>query len=356
VGALQRAFCGGWWDESAAIFWCVGGWPGGHRTLRFAVQDDEPAPREPDLVLDNYGGAIAFSPDSKVLAVARGPVGDVEGICFLDAETGKRLPDFEQTTEIGKEGEPSDVLAYSADGKYLAAGGENYVALWDAKSGRRLKNVEPMADREWGAVTALAFTPDSKYVFAGVGFWPLEPRGNADELKGLEPYSSVAFSSDGKHFATRFNGTISLWDLQTRRKLREFGAPALTGGLLEFSPNGRFIASCLVRVDSRPYFLWNVETGEPKYVPFERFPFFDLSPDGFLATAEVPGGVALVRISDGSTAYQLIKQSEVPRKGRKKAANHNVVTEIQFSPNQTIVALSRRLGIRLWKEKNGFKA
>ncbi len=105
--------------------------------LVVAVQDDEPTPREPDLMLDRYGGAIAFSPDSKVLAVSRGPVGDVEGICFLDAETGKRLPDFERSTDVGTtagHGRPV-VIAFSPDGTYFAAGGQGYVGLWDAKTG-----------------------------------------------------------------------------------------------------------------------------------------------------------------------------------------------------------------------------
>ena len=62
-------------------------------------------PREPDLQIDTkYKGVIAFSPDSKVLAVGHGPVGEKEGICFLDPENGKRLPDFEWTTDRGQWG------------------------------------------------------------------------------------------------------------------------------------------------------------------------------------------------------------------------------------------------------------
>ncbi len=323
--------------------------------LVVAVQDDGPTPREPDLVLDRYGGAIAISPDSKVLAVARGPVGDVEGICFLDAESGKCLPDFEQTTEIGKEGEPSDVIAYSANGRYFAAGADGFMALWDARNGRRLADLGPIPDRPSGRVSALAFTHDSKYLFGLGGFWPLEPAGDVQELEGLAHCESVAFSIDGERCATRFKGVISLWDMQTRRKLMDFGRTRPTSGVLEFTPDGRLIASSMVPIDGRPYFLWDTETGKPKYVPFEHLPSFDLSPDGSLIIGVIPGGAALLRIEDGRAAYKLVKQSEIPKKGRKRAADHNGVVGIQFSPNQTMVAHSRRLGLKIWKEKTGFK-
>ena len=40
--------------------------------------------REPDLVIKRHRGRLAFSPDSKVLAVANGPIGEAEGFCLID--------------------------------------------------------------------------------------------------------------------------------------------------------------------------------------------------------------------------------------------------------------------------------
>ncbi len=169
-------------------------------------------------------------------------------------------------------------------------------------------------------MTALAFANDSKYLFAGLGFWPLTQPGTVENLKGLENYEAVAFSPDGNYFATRFEGIITLWDYKGRRKEREFGHKSVTNELLEFSPDGLHIVSGLVHIDRRPYFIWNIKTGEPKYVPIEHFPSFDLSPDGTLVTAGVPGGIVLLRAADGRIAYTLVRQSDVPVKGKKEVA------------------------------------
>ncbi len=314
-------------------------------------EEDGLKPREPDLVIERHGGVIAFSPDSKVLAVASGPIGDSYGVCFLDTNTGKRLPDFEQTTDVETrigDGRPQ-VLAFSKDGKHFAAGGEGYVALWDAKNGRRLKNLEPMADREWGTVVALDFTPDSKYLFAGVGFWPLEPLGAVEKLEELKNYEAVAFSPDEQYFITRFQGLFELWEYSSRRRIRQFGVQQPTGGFLEFFPDSKRIVSGLMRIQDRPHYVWNVSSGETEFITFSHHPAFDLSPDGSLLTAVVRDGVALLRVTDGSVALTLNEQSR-RRKGE------NPVTGIKFSSDKALVAHARSSGIRTWKEKNGFKA
>jgi WD40 repeat protein len=319
--------------------------------LLVADQVDELKPRDPDLVIDRHGGATAFSPDSKVLAVANGPIGDGQGICFLDADTGKRLPDFERTTDVKTRighGRPR-VLGFSPNGKYFAAGAEGYVALWDAKNGRRLKNLEPLATREWGTVVTLAFAPDSKYLFAGAGLWPLEPLDEMEELKELPQYEALAFSQDGHYFATRLEGIITLWDYAQRSKVKEFGTEQPTGGPLKFSSDNKRIFSRRVLIDDRPHHVWNVETGAPEYIDFQYSPafYFDISPDGSLLTGIGPGFVALLNATQGRAKFILLTTRDRYR--------DNPNTGTGFSLDQRIVASSRVHGVHLWKEDNGFK-
>jgi WD40 repeat protein len=312
------------------------------------------APREPDIVVKKHSGCMAFSPDSKRLAVANGSVGDKEGICFLDPTTGKRLPDFERTTDISTRlgrGWPA-VLAFSVDGEYFAAGGEGYIALWDATSGKRLDNLElPSANLRaaFGTVTVLAFSPDSQYVFAGRRFWPIRQGGQVREVEGLDATDGIAFSPDGKQFATRREGIITLWSYPKLHKQKTFGVRDPSAGPLLYIPNGTMLISEQVYIDQKPYFAWNIETGAPRYIPFEYKPGFymDLSPDGTLIGAATNRGIVTMSVDTGRATYILQVASGLQDEG---------IFDVKFAPNQQILVCSQPSGIRIWKENNGFKS
>src|SRR5262249_20036240 len=78
-------------------------------------------------------GPIAFSPDSKTLALS------AAGIEFREVATGKLVGRIKQTVAIG-------ALAYSPDGKTIASGGgrrgpvpgDTTIYLWDAATGKLL--------------------------------------------------------------------------------------------------------------------------------------------------------------------------------------------------------------------------
>ncbi len=311
--------------------------------------------REPDLILEDYGGAIAFSPDSKTLAIAKGPAGDSDRICFLDAENWKRLPDFERTTDVKVTrgyGRPR-VLAFSSDGKYFAAGGQGYVALWDVRSGRRLENLDPSPNKPWGTVTILSFARDSKSIFALGRFWNLQD-DSATLVNGLDGPDGFAFSPDGKKFATREAGMITIWSHERLKKENTFGYEQPTGGPLLFTPDGAHVISRAVRIGERLHYFWNIENGEPKYVPFEHdLSFqFDLTRDGSLLIGADPPGLVLLAVNGGKSAYALAGKTTQYR----VFTDDNSVVANRFSPNQTVVAQSRVSGLWIWKDKDGFKA
>jgi WD40 repeat protein len=308
--------------------------------------------REPDLVIKNHRGCLAFSPDSKVLAVANGPIGEAEGFCLIDMWNGKRLPDFEAATDVKTRigyGWPR-VLAFSPDGNRFAAGGEGYVALSDARTGRREVEIGGSLKPKRGTVHVLAFSQDSQRLFSLGGLWTL---GSRDYQPVPSAYDGVAFSKDGKLLVTRSKGLFTIREYPSLRTRNEFGVTQRSGGHLEFLPDGIHLMSDLLYVKRESYFLWNIQTGEPKYVAFKHRPCCDLSDDGTLLPSVVQNTIALGRADNGQVEY-VLKYSD-GQEGPRFPGDKSVI-DIQFSPDQRAVALSHTTGIYIWKDKDGFKA
>jgi WD40 repeat protein len=105
-------------------------------------------------------GAIAFSPDGKALAA-----GGESGIIYLcELATGKIR------TELRSDGHAILSLAFSPDGTRLAAGlaGSPRVDLWHLKSGKRLAPMDLPSDSQ--SVGDLVFSPDQRTLAAaGIG-------------------------------------------------------------------------------------------------------------------------------------------------------------------------------------------
>src|SRR5262249_19755297 len=95
---------------------------------------------------------VTFSPDGKVVAVSI-----ATGVFLYEGPTGKKV------RELSKK--PVRSLAFSPDGKLLAASGEleSQFVLWDAATGKEIRRWE--GDR--GDVRVLAFWRDGKRLASG---------------------------------------------------------------------------------------------------------------------------------------------------------------------------------------------
>lgn len=128
---------------------------------------------------------------------------------------------------------PVHALAFSPDGRELAAGGYHEVTIWDAESGRLLRRLRNVAER----VHALAYRPDGKQLVVAGGspgrfgevklFDPAEGK----LLKSLSALSDVAlaaaFSPEGKRLAVGgADNAIRLFDAGTGRPERVLEAHA----------------------------------------------------------------------------------------------------------------------------------
>jgi WD40 repeat protein len=109
----------------------------------------------------SYGPA-AFSPDSKILAVASaGPDGRNQRIYLWDVDSGKELRPIDPTRAEGLD--PVSFLAFSPDGKTLASSGGGPIQIWEVAARREICHFQaPDA-----GLASLAFSPDGRLLATG---------------------------------------------------------------------------------------------------------------------------------------------------------------------------------------------
>lgn len=156
-------------------------------------------------------------------------------------------------------------VAFSADGKWLAAARHREVLLFDASDG---KLVHTLAGAE-NPINAVAFSPDSRLVAAGEGFAGVVGKARVWEVGKPEPRTftghadsiyTVAFSPNGQLLLTAsYDKLLALWDVAggTQKAELKHHTGSVFGAA--FSPDGKWIAS--VAADQTVK-LWNVETAQ----------------------------------------------------------------------------------------------
>jgi WD40 repeat protein len=163
---------------------------------------------------------VGASPDGARLAAAvhsttRG-VGNK--VVVLDASTSDRL----FALSVSKR--PCTALSFSPDGRYLAAGFNGTVQLWDL---RTLELVRSITGFE-RVLTCLAFSPDGARLAGGTQdghVWLWDPAtGRQTQLieVGGRGIRALAFSPGGKQLATlAYNAPVAVWDVADRSPLAD---------------------------------------------------------------------------------------------------------------------------------------
>jgi WD40 repeat protein len=275
--------------------------------------------------------AAAFLPDGASVVTASLVPNEDQGatvplVALWDTKTGKRLRTFPVRGERPR-------IALSADGKLLATGGSsNEVKLWATATGteRAVWKGDP------SGVRALAFSPDGKQlaVAARTGelrLWDVASGKALAPLGGDRSWfaASIAFSPDGKALVAggRDEKTeaaqLLLWGLPARKQATAW--PALQHeviGALSFSADGKLLATGTVEGTVQ---VWDVASGKPKTtwtVPTALLSLA-LSPDGkWLATAGkaepplVPSGARLWDLTTGREKLSPAREAERARRER----------------------------------------
>jgi len=109
--------------------------------------------------------AVAWSPDGKYITSV-----SADGVMQIwKATSGKKVSTF-QNQRFG------ETVACSPGGKYIASRSDPKVEVWEAANGKRMLTCQGQVSDY--SVVALAWSPDGKYIAAGRGrVWGTIPNG-----------------------------------------------------------------------------------------------------------------------------------------------------------------------------------
>jgi len=246
----------------------------------------QPLPLEGDW-RDAPGGLqeLAFSPDGRLLAGAA-----ISTLVAWETAGGAWLASLEN-------GAPVNALAWSADGRLLAAGSpDGVVRVWDPAAGVERATVAGHT----AGVIRVAFDPaappgDVRLATAsardGVQLWAADTGrrvAHRPQVGHTDQVTALAYRPDGRLLATASTDeTIWLWDGDGGEPLGTMDAAGMArGGLcacfwsLAFDPGGETLAAGSTDAAVR---LWDVETGEllgESGAPTDLVHSLAFSPDG----------------------------------------------------------------------------
>jgi Tol biopolymer transport system component len=233
----------GWAQNNAIEIWKISTW---ERVSTFT---------------ESGGGvrSLSFSPDGRFLASAGV---DDYAVSLWDVVAGRQIYKLEEHGRQVK-------VAYSPDGRTLASvslgsGSDNGIHLREASTGKLLRKLEDPDPRKKNKmrIDSLAFSPDGRMIAAGVNYgsvllefspaiklWDVTTGEHLREWRVMHDYGYVvAFSPDGKIFAvasrprSRYEYHISLFDTLSWEAVRKIDTTGVKVEALVFSPDGKTLA------------------------------------------------------------------------------------------------------------------
>jgi WD40 repeat protein len=308
--------------------------------------------------------ALAFSPDSQVLATGGGDslvrLWDAKNWSFARSLQGVEY-------SIG-------AVAVTADGATVASDGSGSTVLWNALEGRFLRRAQENKETSYGCVCSIGFSPDSRLLASGTRLattliWDTDSGRIVSSVKhssedAVVPRRSVAFlpsgtalllgaMTEGREPNTRELPPV-IWDLSAQKVLRNLTGEPHTYGTFQWaypiavSPDGKFIATAsrdnvINLFDGQTgQFVRSVKAGQiaPDALAF--------SADGrILASASTDVPSSVIELWEVATGASL----------RTIDTHTYHVLSLAFSPdNRTLASAGEDKMIKLWNPDDGTQA
>jgi WD40 repeat protein len=196
-----------------------------------------------------------FSPDGRWLAAGFGAVFNYsvdarQKVMVFDVAQRKVHWTFATSTQVS-------AVAFSADGKLMAAAGHNGIVwLWDTSTWGEIDHWQGPAGTEYSSILFLSCGQGGEAGRPGdllatgsragrIDLWDVRTRARAPQLHGhIGGVTFMALSPDGRTLATASSDrSIKLWDTGTGRELRTLCREEAWMCTLTFSPDGNTLAT-----------------------------------------------------------------------------------------------------------------
>jgi WD40 repeat protein len=265
--------------------------------------------------------SLAFAPDGKTVAI-----GGQDNVLLWDMDGGKPRATLKAPELI------VSAVAFSGDGRLLAAGGEwegaARAAVWDLATSKEIVRLKRRDETSGvrlppqflgvGHISSVALSPDGKLLATGhtyssdngngetvVKLWGLTTGNQVGTLAGhTEGITAVAFTDRGRALAAADGaGTVRLWDTMTHRERGVYRSHRDAVLCLAFSSDGATLATGAADGEIK---LWEAVPERERltlHPDQQGIPSIALSADG--ATLATGGSNGTTRLWDVRTGRPL---------------------------------------------------
>ena len=160
-----------------------------------------------------FESSVAWSPDGSKLATGGVFFDEINpgNIYIWDIATGVKLKNFDNNSVYS--------LAWSLDGKKIAAGVMNTIKIWDVTTGSNIMTIKCHSE----AITSVSWSPDGSKLASGTpgidGYVDIWNSNTGVNIKNVSftttSWTSVAWSPNGKNIAFASMNLIVIWDYMT---------------------------------------------------------------------------------------------------------------------------------------------